>query len=264
MMGGCTPAHFTLEMKMKNILIILLLLIKSVGLVSQEYYPRWFIYPSEYPNTVIGFSYMGLPASDDAEQMYWIYKECIVKGKLLRYSDYDEKVSDYYYYFPYDSLEIIKGKLILKDQFITCIVPQDYIAIFSLDSLVEIEADPVNISSIKTPDWTQNIFWESGGYYYATGYYDAALNINDAWKTAEEHAYFEIMNAVAIKIYSVQIFSSSNQQDDYESAIAVELTFKLKHLEVVERWPDKNNNMFYVLARIKTDNVYSPMLNKSQ
>ncbi|MBN1182352.1 MAG: hypothetical protein JXB49_08710 [Bacteroidales bacterium] len=247
---------------MKKYYLLFLLVVCSTAIFSQEYYPHWFIFPSEYKNTVIGFSYHGYAASADAEQMFWIYKECIVKGHLYQYNFIDERFSDYYYYFPYDSLQSIKDKLILKDQFTTSIVPNDKVAIFSLDSLLTIQPDPVDISTMKTPDWINNIFWEEDGYYYATGVYSARLNINDAWKTAEERAYFEILNGVVVKIYQVKISNLSENQDDLEIALAVELNFKLKNIEVVERWPDNENKMFYVNVRIKVKDIFSPLLNE--
>lgn len=92
--------------------------------------------------------------------------------------------------------------------------------------------------------------------------YSSRLNENDAWKSAEERAYFEIMNCIVIHIFSVKISTKTNYTEFDETASAVELHFRLRNIQVLERYPDVKNQLFYVLVRIKKSDVQSPLLNQ--
>ncbi|NOZ08117.1 MAG: hypothetical protein GXO91_04455 [FCB group bacterium] len=225
-------------------------------------YPDWFLHPLTYPGIVAGFSYDGEAPVTDAERMYCVYQECIVKGSLQQFREYEQRDSDYYYNFDADSLRAIHGKLYELDSFYSSILQGDMISAFGLDSTGLQNSFVVEIDSLQRPDWIDETFYSAAGYYYGVGMYTSRSNVNDAWKTAEEKAFFSIMSGLALDIRSVLITDTA-RDSDYDRVSSIRLKYKLKGLEIVERYPDTTNDIFYVLVRIEKQNVFSPLLKQS-
>lgn len=51
-------------------------------LYAIDEYPIWFLYPNRFPGIIVGYSYNGLSAKTDAENMYCAYRSCVVNGTL--------------------------------------------------------------------------------------------------------------------------------------------------------------------------------------
>jgi len=194
----------------------------------------------------------------DAERMYCVYQECLVTGTLQQFQNYEQHNSDYFYDFDADSLRAIHGRLRELDSFYTEILRGGRISAFSRDSLALKQVTPVDVDSLP-PAWTDLAFYPEGAYYYGVGMYTSRANRNDAWKTAEEKAFFAIMSGLAMDIHSVLI-TNTGAADDYDRVSSIHLNYKLKGLTVVERWPDHAHEVFYVLVRIHRQNVFSPLL----
>ncbi len=234
--------------------------------LQAQVYPEWFLYPARYPHHVIGFTYNRTPAEIDGARMYCIYQECIADGKYIVYTNENDDrfliESDYYYYFPDSLLQTVQERLQQVDCFITSVARRDMACLFSLDSAIAVPRNFIDISKLPEPDWIKKRFWIENGYAYGVGFYTSQGNKNDAWKTAEEQAFFAIMTNTVAKFYSIRLARESNIAHErfYETATALKLKFQLKNLEVLERWNAVKDELFYVLVRIKQSDIRSPFL----
>ncbi|NOX88954.1 MAG: hypothetical protein GXO77_08005 [Calditrichaeota bacterium] len=254
-------------MKFLKILLLTGLLI-PFELFAIERYPEWFLFPAKYPQVITGYSYGGNSAVYDAENMYCALKSCVVYGTLEIFDASDQsqwlKNSNYYYYFSPDSVEKIHGRLVSIDSFQTNILTGDYISAFMLDSAASVNSGWVNVDELTPPSWIDKIFWQDQQYSYGVGMYTSIGNENDAWKTAEEQAIFAILNNLAVGYYKLQF--SMNETTYHPSMIEeisfIRLKYLLKNIQILERYPDVKNKLYYVLVRIPNRDIISPMLNR--
>lgn len=237
-------------------------------LSASDVYPEWFLYPKKYDDIIVGYSYSGLSALEDAESMYAAYNECVVSGTLEIFEDGKTadllKNSNYFYYFSPDSVNKIRGRLHPVDYFSVNVITNDYITAFSLDSTMELEAPRIDSDEVKKPDWINKPFSEDNRYYYGVGMYTSLGNENDAWKTAEEQAIFSILNSLAVQYHKINITSKEYQDDvikvNIEEISLLKIKYLLRNIKVLERYPDKKNKLFFVLVSIPKKDVLSPML----
>ncbi|MFN3386173.1 MAG: hypothetical protein ACK42Y_06245 [Candidatus Thermochlorobacter sp.] len=192
---------------MKCLLLLFVCLFPQVLLA--QVYPEWFLYPARYPHHVVGFTYNRTPAEIDGARMYCVYQECIADGKYIVYTNENDDrfliESDYYYYFPDSLLQTVQERLRQVDCFITSVARRDMACLFSLDSAIDVPRNFIDISKLPEPDWIKKRFWIENGYAYGVGLYTSQGNKNDAWKTAEEQAFFSIMTNTVAKFYSIRI-----------------------------------------------------------
>ncbi len=225
----------------------------------QKEYPGWFLFPDRYEDFITGYSINGTPSVVDAERTYCVFNECIVKGILYRYQDYDATHNDYYYYFSSDSLKNIHHKLYLSDRFCTSVLKKDFIGIFSLEKNKKIESEYIEITTIPKPAWIDRgkLCWQDGNFWFGVGEYTFKGNENDAWKTAEEKAIYNIASYVAIEVHAIKINQESNNPEinEQEKLIAFRLNHKINNIKIEERWLDLENDQVYVLAKIGCDDI---------
>lgn len=245
----------------RSTFLIILIVLPSVATALDDY-PRWFLYPSEYPDLVTGFSYGGYDPVVDAERMVCVYRECIVDGSLDQYLHYDKRNSDYYYTFDADELESVKGTLIPQETFFINMLAGDMITAFSSRSIEFSEEPFLSVDSLIVPAWLENPFERRGGYYYGTGFYTSRSNKNDAWKTAEEKAFFSIMNGLVTQIFAITTWEEHEGGAQFSTLHSNRLKGILSGLEVVERYPDNENQLFYVRARIPVSGIFIPSPDK--
>lgn len=252
---------------MRSLLILCSVFVFLSGeLYAIEEYPAWFLYPQRFPGIVVGYSYGGFSAKKDAENMYCAYKSCVVNGTLEIFEDSDQdqwyKNSDYYYYYSPDSLLKVQGKLVGIDSFMTNVLTGDYIGAYSFGEVDSLPAEWLTAAKLEMPNWVSKTFWEDENYVYGVGEYTAKFNENDAWKTAEEQAIFTILTSVAVSYHHIKILTEdqSNKQTNIQQISFLHLKFYLKNIQILERFPDINNQIFYALARIAKKDIVSPML----
>ncbi len=246
---------------MNRVVVFACALLFSMSLSAQSY-PDWFLYPSKYPTLIAGFSYNRTDPAVDAERMYCVYQECVVIGTFEVYNNEQQDLflinSDYYYYFSDSTLRTVQGNLYCHDSFITSVARRDIVGAFSTDKAFELERKFLRIESLPTPEWTEKRYWTDGGYAYGVGFYTARGAKNDAWKTAEEKAYFQILTNTAVKMYSMRIAENATDGGKLETASVMKLKFSLRNIEVMERWHSLEKDMLYVLVRIRQDHIKSP------
>ncbi len=242
------------------------LLLFSVQAFAINRYPEWFLFPEKYPHIITGYSYSGNTAEFDAENMYCAYRSCVVYGTLEIYNDPEHndwlKNSDYYYYFSPDSVSKIHGKLFKVDSFQTEIITGDYVSAFSLKPMDRFHSIWIEVASLKKPEWTQQSFWQDKDFYYGVGLYTSTGNENDAWKTAEEQAIFSILTNLAVAVFKLRLVDREGPEDDASmSEISfLNLRYLLENIQIMQRYPDYKNQVYYVLVRIPKKGVHSPLL----
>jgi hypothetical protein len=240
---------------------ILILILCNVSLASIKEYPEWFLHPSKYPNIIVGYSYRGMPAKEVAENMYCAYNRCFAVGTLEIF-DADNtkdllKNSNYYYEFSQDSVEAVRGRMVELDRFTVSVFSRDYISAFSLDDTLDLPDTKIPVEEIKRPEWVDKEYIDNPDYYYGIGMYTSIGLENDAWQTAEEQAIFSILNQVSIKFNRINLlYRDSWSEKGYSEEISVlELKFSLEQIQIVDRYPDNDHKLFYILARIHKSNV---------
>ncbi|HDR05427.1 MAG TPA: hypothetical protein ENN84_09340 [Candidatus Marinimicrobia bacterium] len=232
-------------------------------LLGTDSFPEWFLYQGRFPDITVGFSYGSSSEETDAERLYCAYQECYAYGTLYRYQDFDQKHSDYFYIFSPDSLAAIKGKLNQHGRFASNLILRQYIGAFSKKKTLELQKDLISIASLPKPDWISGRpFFQDDTYYYGVGSYPLGGNQNDAWKTAEERAVFTIMTGLAVQFHSVIISGKAEEDDDFEKVMAERLKYRLRNIQVMERYLDRSKSQVLVMVRILKGDVFSPMLKK--
>ena len=179
---------------------IFLLLFSSI-LIGNPY-PHWFLFPTNYASNVIGYTTGNSTSINDAADMFCFYKETIIKGELYRYNDYDEKISDYYWYFPPQCVENIISHLSLVSSFASNVIIDSKIELYVYPPIMEVLSNEIhNESKLKqfsildiieyrdelnrpnfnfsqynkyveidrntSPDWIKKEFWQLNNYYYS-------------------------------------------------------------------------------------------------
>jgi len=223
--------------------------------------PHWFLSPGEYPDQITGYTIGESSSMVDAAIMFCFYKEVIIEGSYYRYNDYDGRISDYYWNYPPECLEEFSDSLLFLSSFVSNVLTDSHIGLFAL-SPVDIKEDRlfINIEELDRPKWIKEDFWIEGGYYYSVGMYTSRGEKNDAWKTAEERAFFNLVTSVFVHVGAVSINTiiedfEGNVYEDYEKVIGYKLHTKLSNSQVFERWPDMKSNLYYVLVRVHKDDI---------
>jgi len=238
----------------------------ALPLPASNLYPEWFLYPAKYPNFVTGFTYNDSPEKTDAEITACVYRECIVYGTLEIFQNSGEeylKNSDYYYYYSPDSLAIMRDRLYAVDRFCISTLNDEYAALFATDSTVRLSAPRMEIEQIPRPQWLDKDFFEDAAYYYGVGMYTSLGREADAWKTAEERAIFTIITNMAVQMHNLRIVLRDDTAGDAMEEISfLKVKYLLRHIEVLERYPDLDNQVFFVLVRIAKNDIVSPLLQR--
>jgi hypothetical protein len=224
-------------------------------------FPNWFLSPGEYPDQIIGYTIGESSPMVDAVIMLCFYKEVIIEGSYYRYNDHDGRISDYYWNYQPECVEEFSDSLYLLSSFVSNILTDSHIGIFALSEF-DIKDDRlfINIEEIDRPEWIEEDFWIEDGYYYSVGMYTSRGEKNDAWKTAEERAFFNLVTSASVHVGAVSINTimedfEGHIYEDYEKVIGYKLHTKLSNSQVLERWPDMKKNLYYVLVRVHEDDI---------
>lgn len=247
--------------------MVTLLLMSCLPACAADRYPEWFIYPQKYDGIIVGYNYYGMSAVEDAAYMHQAFRDCIVKGHLEIFDVPGKhdilKNSNYYYWFSDDPVFGLQQNLIKLDEYIFDIITGDHIAAFTTDTTTQLKSVVLHHSDIPRPDWVDRFYFKDGEYHYGVGMYTAKGRENDGWKTAEEQGIFTILNNLAVKVHRLRVVNRESEASiDHaiQDILFVELYYHLQGISVVERFPDLQNKLFYVLVRIPDSGIDSPML----
>jgi hypothetical protein len=245
-------------------LLPIVLMLLAVGQSWAGTYPEWFLFPQRYDSTcVVGFSGNAASPLIDAARTAIVYQQCLVSGRLEYYQVREENIfarnSDYYYYFPADSLPVWQRRLKVHDAFQLSTFTDDLIVLFSpLDSLAHLRKW-LDSDSLALPAWRLQSTWSDSLYYHGVGVSSAVGRPNAAWKVAEEKAIFNILTAQAVDFHQIRYQQSDTEGGrQLEEVSFLDLRFKIKGIEVVERWPDSRYNEYLVYVRIPRQGLWWP------
>ena len=283
-------------------LLYTLVVLCAISLANGNVYPHWFIFPSEYPNHVVGFSISGTPAINDAEIMYCLYESDTIKGTYYRYNQDDARISDYYHYYSPNCVKEIEGRLIFRSSYVLSTLTNSTIEIYTYPPISEVinnhgdnksvdnnqvtiidlinyrdkYQDPmfslgknyVDIKNLNMPNWIDKEYWTENDYYYSVGLYTSRGEKNDAWKTAEERAFINLISFTGSLVISyTSLETSGNKKGQIKEYLEQATSNTFDHTiidgQVMERWPDLQNNLYYVLVRAHKDNIKSSYPNNS-
>lgn len=221
-------------------------------------YPDWFLNPRKYKNLIIGIESDGKSAIENAALYYTAYKRCIVKGDLYFISDEDDfkRQSDYFYETSTIDYEKNLKKLEAVDCFVNSLINNKKICAFIINKTELSVSKYVNTGEINKPSWVdRGDSYDDKDYFYGIGEYTSQGDENEAWLTAEEKSVFSIIKMKQMNITTLK-YSEKNEEDEYfVSASKLKLKHSLKDIEILERYPDFENKVFYVLSRVKKNNV---------
>jgi len=242
-------------------LLFIFYLFLPAQLFTVNEYPKWFLYPRINNDIVIGFSYKTTPAIIDARRMYCVYKKNEVFGYLETIKVSGEKYcvkSDYYYYFDHSCYENTKtDSLFLLDGFGISAISMDYVQAYSYKKQAKINKEIVEISDIEAPYWINKNVWNDDEYFYGVGMFVSDGNKNDAWKTSEEKAIYNILTSNSINIYSLKYLNKDNSELNEDIVLnynRIVLNFLLRNVETLERWPHEDG-YYYTLVRINKKDI---------
>lgn len=228
----------------------------SLAQISVREWPEWFIYPFRYPGVITGYSYNGCSTKIDAANNYFLFKNCKVTGKLNLYTASFEKdmgrQSEYFYDFAADTSSGFLNSLKSVDRYIINVLTGDYIEAFIRDSSRRPAKYPRLKEPVSVPGWISTSFCYDSVYYYGTGVYTSMGNDIDAWKSAEEKAIFSVIKSTSIELFRVLIIENTDSEDEESEEVSVyKLNCLLSNIEILERYPDTKNKLFYVYVRVR-------------
>lgn len=220
-------------------------------------YPRWFIFPGEFPGLITGITNKGNSALQDAAITATAYKKCIVDGTLRVISKQDisfpHRASDYFYYYPEEEYKAIRAKLRPVDSLVTNLIRGESITLFTINDGPDSVQGMVKTADLVRPDWIDSKVSYRDDYYWSVGSFTARGNENDSWKTAEERAIFAVLLTLEIEVNSETIVDNTAQSyNEYEKTIDFKVKQLLTDISVVERYPDPGSKLNYVLIKLKT------------
>jgi hypothetical protein len=251
---------------MSTRLAILLLLLASITVEAQEY-PDWFLFPDRYsPDIVVGYTYGSSDFFYDAIQNRAVFDGCIVKGRLEIFHVPGEDVflrnSDYFYYYPPEYFDSLQTQLKLHSHYINDVFTESMIGLFSLADSLKKDPERLNVQALDRPGWIDSTFWYDDKYYYGVGEYTASGNINDAWKTAEEKSIFAILSSISLEYHKIRIQTDEEETDSIAEEVTVlKVYYRLRNIQIMQRWPDLERKHFYVLVKIAKTDLFTPSLN---
>ena len=251
-------------MKRLGMGVLFVVLCGRVSYALDEY-PEWFLCPKLYDDVIIGLSYRNTPPVIDAATTYCVFKRCIVDGYLEVLETEDGhwlKNTQYYYFFSHSDLKAIQDSLYYVGGFCTSALTEDVITAFSTNKGLELSDSTIRVIDTPIPDWVDRRTWSDSTFFYGVGMFTSTGNENDAWKTSEEQAVYNILTSIAVKVfsrkYSLEVtWGGIPLADDYKDYLRFELKFNVEGIETLERWPDVTRDYFYTLVRIRKDGVIS-------
>jgi len=240
---------------LNKFVILTIVLFSSTILIQGQIYPYWFINQGEINccNYSVGLAKLGyyvdsafINAKREAILNYIRYSETKISGgqafwnteagKYFLSNRYREEIDTNKYFALKSEFKTIDS-VICKD-FVAVLISKD-------DCNDNIILKRINIDEIK-PDWVIN-FPNDQNYYYDIGcsqYYFYELS---SWLTAEKQARFGIAKQLGINIKSLQKVDELEGQEIQNDEYSV----NIKNMEVVSRYKDNINKIFYVLLRAK-------------
>ena len=223
--------------------------------------PDWFLHPARYQGLITGYSNNGTGAEIDARIRYTTYADCIIRGCLEFFyanEQFDNyRNTDYYYYYNDSCAESLKDKILWRDGFYTNLIVMDSISAFVVDTAVHPSNLRLKKEEIQQPKWVDGPSnFSDNGLLYGVGEFTGEGNDNDAWKTAEDRAIFQILINYGARFGQITLIEESlNSKGEYIKIQSIKLAHSLQGARIMERYPDFTNKIYYVLASVPANAI---------
>ncbi|MFA6540823.1 MAG: LPP20 family lipoprotein [Bacteroidota bacterium] len=106
--------------------------------------------------------------------------------------------------------------------------------------------ESVSLNTIQQPSWIESLP-EQEGYIYGAGMSQEYFYEQSSWQSAEKNSYMSIARSIGIRVKGMQKQDSAEHQDVRDE----ELNAVMHQVEVIARWRDTADKVFYVLSRAK-------------
>ncbi len=144
--------------------------------------------------------------------------------------------------FDTSMVKLSESFLKVMDSFFT---PNLVVILLTKKGCTSLKTHYSNISQIPPPPWTTTTP-SSSRNYFATGSSPHYYYEKDSWLKAEENAHFNLARQVFIKIQSLQKKSTRESQQITNEEVSV----TLRNVQVMARWKNVKNNVYYVLIKM--------------
>jgi hypothetical protein len=133
-----------------------------------------------------------------------------------------------------------------KDKKKKVFINENLVFVLLVDTVCEVSESSVqsrNVESVGAPSWIEHIP-ESSTHWYAVGISPKYYYETSSWFQAEQEARKNLAFSKGISIKDLTKVNGSG-----ESKQVLEVHVELKNIEVVERWRNIQNDLFYCLLR---------------
>lgn len=241
---------------MKTIRSVVLLFLFVSTAAAQEY-PRWFLEQGTVPCSMKSVMVMRAPSlyKDSAVALAFRsgcellakYTEVTVKGGQAFWTteagvhsmgasyteSYDSTLGDRY-----------QSSLRILDAFVD---KQKTIVLLGDSAACRLEDDQrriVRAASIPEPEWVEKLPVHRQ-FHFGVGTSEEYYYESSSWQRAEQNALMALARATRSTVASLQRTNAMESHDLFNE----DLDVQLRRVEVIARWRDVKNKVFYVLAR---------------
>ncbi len=247
----------------RHLFLLLLLLINLCSLTAQyvikSKYPEWFLYPAENKEIIVGFGSLNVHAKYHAAVRHDILSSCTVSGFLEEYSEtrIDLKINKNYYYF-YNESKVDSTYPLLNrvDVMYTNVLNDESIQAFTIRDTVGHVFKIIHVEDLNRPNWLEQNVWFSDGYINSKGrYYTDQSSENATWMNSEENAILNALLFNSQTLVSSSIYHIKNNSEDLKNYLATIISFSIRNIEIIQRYPDIENGIYYTWIKIKPGNI---------
>ncbi|MFZ4619620.1 MAG: LPP20 family lipoprotein [Bacteroidota bacterium] len=235
----------------------LLLIVLVSGLAEAQLYPRWFLTqdqvkckrkvvtvmkaPSLYADSAVA---LGFRTACDllakytnvnikGGQAFWTTEAGVHSMGASYTESYDIELGDFFQ----TKLKVIDA---FYDSKKTIVLAGDS----SSCSLSEELKEKVSMESVKRPSWVEDLPSDQRTVY-GVGTSEEYYYESSSWQRAEHNAVMSLARSTRSSLVSMQKKNAIESQDLFNEDVDVDL----QNIQIVARWRDVKNKVFYVLAR---------------
>lgn len=238
---------------MKSFLLLIFLAIPA----ASQVYPRWFLQqdhvpckrkvvmvmkaPSLYADSAIALAFRSgcdllakyTNVSVKGGQAFWTTEAGVHSMGASYTEEYDVELGDFFQ----SKLKVIDAFYDTKK---TIVLTGDS----SSCALSEQMRQQVRIDTVKRPMWVESLPSDQKSVY-GVGSSEEYYYESSSWQRAEHNAVMSLARSTRSKLVSMQKRNAIEAQELFNEDVDVDL----ENIQIVARWRDVKNKVFYVLAR---------------
>lgn len=234
--------------------LFLLLMVVSENALAQAY-PRWFLDPAAVgcSGLAVGYARAAFYADSSAAHAFRNACENYARQMHTRLAGgqafWSTEIGTFWlgadFVEEFDSTAAVLAEKSLQP--LDTLSVGDFVAVLASPSgcqLPPVLEQKTLVAGRPAPGWTEAPP-DDPGYYYVVGVAPEYFYEMSSWIEAERLARRNLARAVFIEVMAYQKLGAQGQEIRHE-----ELSVALHNIEVMGRWRDLNNRLFYVLIRM--------------